>query len=74
MPIFSDEYGKESSLLFLGKHGVKEFEERFDFYYDKYRDISNKRGFFGEINFEKNVKLICKPNMTSFLNKYSKAI
>ena len=51
MPIFSDEYGKESSLLFLGKHGVKEFEERFDFYYDKYRDISNKRGFFGEIKF-----------------------
>ena len=23
----------------------------FDFYYDKYRDISNKRGFFGEIKF-----------------------
>ena len=51
MPIFSDEYGRESSLLFLGKHAVKDFESRFDFYYDKYRDISNKRGFFGEIKF-----------------------
>ena len=51
MPIFSDEYGKESSLLFLGKHEVGEFEKKFDFYYDRYRDISNKRGFFGEIKF-----------------------
>ena len=51
MPIYSDEYGNESSLLFLGKHEVKEFEDNFDMYYDKYRDISNKRGFFGEIKF-----------------------
>ena len=51
MPIFSDEYGTESSLLFLGKHPVEEFENNFDFYYDKYRDISNKRGFFGDIKF-----------------------
>tara|TARA_R100001460_G_scaffold495_3_gene2396 strand:+ start:182 stop:379 length:198 start_codon:yes stop_codon:yes gene_type:complete len=51
MPIYSDEYGNESSLLFLGKHTVKEFEDNFDMYYDKYRDISNKRGFFGEIKF-----------------------
>ena len=51
MPIFSDEYGKEISLLFLGKHQVEDFENKFDFYYDKYRDISNKRGFFGEIKF-----------------------
>ena len=46
MPIYSDEYGNESSLLFLGKHEVNEFEDNFDAYYDKYRDISNKRGFF----------------------------
>jgi hypothetical protein len=51
MPIFSDEYGKESSLLFLGKHKVEDFESKFDSYYDKYRDISNKRGYFGEIKF-----------------------
>ena len=51
MPIYSDQYGNESSLLFLGKHSVEEFEDNFDFYYDKYRDISNKRGFFGEIKF-----------------------
>ena len=29
MPIFSDEYGTESSLLFLGKHPVEEFENNF---------------------------------------------
>ena len=51
MPIFNEEYGGESSLLFLGKHVVEEFEDNFDFFYDKYRDISNKRGFFGEIKF-----------------------
>ena len=51
MPIFSDEHGNDSSLLFLGKHGVEEFEKQFDFFYDKYRDISNKRGFFGDIKF-----------------------
>jgi len=41
----------ESSLLFLGKHLVTEFEENFDSLYDKYRDISNKRGFTGDIKF-----------------------
>lgn len=41
----------EESLLFLGKHLVKEFEENFDSLYDKYRDISNKRGFTGDIKF-----------------------
>ena len=51
MPIFNEEYGGESSLLFLGKHVVEEFENNFDFFYDKYRDISNKRGFFGDIKF-----------------------
>ena len=51
MPIFNEEYGGESSLLFLGKHVVEEFEDNFDFFYDKYRDISNKRGFFGDIKF-----------------------
>ena len=51
MPIFNEERDKDSSLLFLGKHPVSEFEKRFDFYYDKYRDISNKRGFTGDIKF-----------------------
>jgi len=51
MPIFNDEDGNESSLLFLGKHNVEEFENNFDFFYDKYREISNKRGFFGDIKF-----------------------
>jgi hypothetical protein len=51
MPIFNDEDGNESSLLFLGKHSVEEFENNFDFFYDKYREISNKRGFFGDIKF-----------------------
>lgn len=51
MPIFSDEQGGDSSLLFLGKHEVDRFEEQFDQYYDKYRDISHKRGFFGDIKF-----------------------
>ena len=41
----------DSSLLFLGKHIVKEFEENFDMFYDKYRDIANKRGFTGDIKF-----------------------
>ena len=41
----------DSSLLFLGKHPVIEFEENFDVFYDKYRDIANKRGFPGEIKF-----------------------
>ena len=27
------------------------FLNNFDFFYDKYRDISNKRGFFGDIKF-----------------------
>jgi hypothetical protein len=51
MPRFNHEQDGESSLLFLGKHMVEDFEERFDFYYDKYRDLSNKRGFFGDIKF-----------------------
>jgi len=51
MPRFNDGNDNDSSLLFLGKHMVEEFEKRFDFYYDKYRDISNKRGFFGDIKF-----------------------
>ena len=41
----------DTSLLFLGKHIVREFEENFDSYYDKYRDIANKRGFTGDIKF-----------------------
>ena len=41
----------DASLLFLGKHIVKEFEENFDSFYDKYRDIANKRGFTGDIKF-----------------------
>ena len=32
-------------------NSFKEFEDNYDMYYDKYRDISNKRGFFGEIKF-----------------------
>lgn len=51
MPRFRFEDEQESSLLFLGKHVIEEFEERFDFYYDKYRDIANKRGFKGDIKF-----------------------
>jgi len=51
MPRFNDDNDNASSLLFLGKHAVQDFEERFDFYYDKYRDLSNKRGFFGDIKF-----------------------
>lgn len=51
MPIYSDGYGNDSSLFFLGKHSVREFEGNFDMYYDKYRDVSNNRGFFGEIKF-----------------------
>ena len=41
----------DASLLFLGKHIVKEFEENFDSFYDKYRDIANKRGFTGDSKF-----------------------
>jgi len=51
MPIFSDEHNNDSTLLFLGKHKVEDFEKNFDVFYDKYRDISNKRGFFGDIKF-----------------------
>ena len=51
MPKFNEESDNDSSLLFLGKHLVSEFEDRFDYYYDKYRDLSNKRGFFGDIKF-----------------------
>ena len=41
----------DTSLLFLGKHIVTEFEQNFDMFYDKYRDIANKRGFKGDIKF-----------------------
>ncbi len=52
MPIFDDKKeDRDSSLLFLGKHLVSDFEDRFDFFYDKYRDLSHKRGFFGDIKF-----------------------
>ena len=52
MPIFDDKRDDgDSSLLFLGKHLASDFENKFDFYYDKYRDLSYKRGFFGDIKF-----------------------
>ena len=52
MPIFDESReDMESSLLFLGKHLVIDFEDKFDLYYDKYRDLSHKRGFFGDIKF-----------------------
>ena len=41
----------DSSLIFLGKHTIKEFEKDFDMVYDRYRDIARKRGFTGEIKF-----------------------
>jgi len=52
MPIFDDnKEERDSSLLFLGKHAVSDFENKFDFYYDRDRDLSHKRGFFGDIKF-----------------------